>query len=59
MPGMPTEVYVVLWSDEEGAQCAVYEDVLQASIDAELVGGRVERRALHLAPVAREGRFSR
>ena len=59
MRGMPTELYVVLWSDEEGAQCAIYEDVLQASMDAELVGGRVERRIVHLAPVAREGRFTR
>ena len=56
---MPSELYVVLWSDEEGAQCAVYEDVLQASIDAELVGGRVEVRSVHAAPVAREGRFAR
>ena len=56
---MPTELYVVLWTDEEGAQCAVYEDVLQAARDAELVGGRVEVRTVHPAPVAREGRFSR
>ena len=56
---MPTELYVVLWSDAEGAQCAVYEDVLQASIDAELVGGRVERRTVHLASGERAGRFTR
>ena len=56
---MPIELYAVLWSDDEGAQCALYEDVLQACADAELVGGRVERRIVHAAPVAREGRFTR
>ena len=59
MRGMPVELYAVLWTDDEGAQCALYEDVLQACADAELVGGRVERRTVHLAPVAREGRFTR
>ena len=56
---MPTELYVVLWSDEDGAQCALYEDLLQASRDAELVDGRVEVRSVHPVPVSREGRFTR
>ena len=59
MRSMPTELYVVLWSDEDGPQCALYEDLLEASRDAELVDGRVEVRSVHLAPVAREGRFAR
>ena len=49
----------LLWSDEDGPQCALYEDVLQASRDAELVGGRVEVRTVHRVRGPRTGRFIR
>lgn len=56
---MPSELYALLWSDDEGAQCALYEDEEQALADAQLVGGRVERRAVHAALLPRAGRFTR
>ncbi len=56
---MDHEVIVLLWTDDGIAQCAVYEDAEQAERDAELVGGRVERRVVHLSERLRAGRFNR
>ncbi len=56
---MDREVFVLLWLDDGVPQCAVYEDEEQAEQDAELVGGRVERRAVHLSERLRSGRFHR
>jgi len=52
--------FVLLWIDDGEAQAALYDDEEQALRDAELVGGRVERRAVIAAPVEhRSGRFER
>jgi hypothetical protein len=57
---MPDEmVYVLLWNDEDGPQCALYTDKFDAAIAAGLVGGRVERRAVHTPIERREPRFAR
>lgn len=56
---MDRDLYVLLWTDDGEAQCALYDDREQADRDAELVGGRVEVRAVHRAPAQRTGRFIR
>ena len=56
---MDRDVYVLLWTDDGEPQCAVYEDLEQAEQDAELVGGRVEHRAVHVSERLRTGRFHR
>ena len=57
--GMDRDVWVLLWLDDGEPQCAVYEDLEQAEQDAELVGGRVEHRVVHLSERQRAGRFFR
>ena len=54
---MDRDLYAVLWTLDGEAQCALYEDVLQAVRDADIVGGRVELRVVHTAPIVRRGRF--
>jgi hypothetical protein len=56
---MDRDVFVLLWLDDGVPQCAVYEDEEQAEQDAELVGGRVEHRVVHLSERLRAGRFNR
>ena len=56
---MERDVYVLLWTDDGEPQCAVYEDLEQAEQDAELVGSRVEHRAVHVSERLRTGRFHR
>jgi hypothetical protein len=56
---MDHDLYVLLWTDDGVPQCALYEDREQAEADAELVGGRVEVRAVHRSPALRTGRFIR
>jgi hypothetical protein len=57
---MPDDVlYVLLWTDEGGAQCALYTDEFDALIAAGLVGGHVERRVVHAPVERREPRFVR
>ena len=55
------EVYVVMWLDERGPQCAVYEDREEAERDAELAHGRVVARPVFPREREREraGRFER
>ena len=57
MPG--DEVYVVLWLDERGPQCAVYEDREEAERDAALARGRVVARPVFARERERTGRFDR
>ena len=57
MPG--DEVYVVLWLDERGPQCAVYEDRDEAERDAALARGRVVARPVFPRERERAGRFAR
>jgi hypothetical protein len=56
---MDRDVFVLLWLDDGEPQCAVYEDAEQAERDAELVGGRVEHRVVHLSERLRTRRFHR
>jgi hypothetical protein len=56
---MDRDLYVLLWLDDDGPQCALYEDADQAERDAELVGGRVEIRTVHRSETLRSGRFER
>ena len=56
---MDRDLYVLLWIDEGEPQCALYEDLEQAERDADLVGGRVEARAIHQSERLRSGRFIR
>ena len=56
---MDRDLYVLLWIDDGEPQCALYEDPVQAHEDAELVGGRVEVRAIHESERLRAGRFER
>ena len=56
---MERELFALLWTDDDGAQCAIYEDRDDAFRDALLVGGRVESRRVHVSTARREGRFSR
>jgi hypothetical protein len=56
---MDRDVFVLLWTDDDGPQCALYEDPAQAHLDAELVGGRVEIRTIHQSERLRTGRFTR
>lgn len=56
---MDRDLYVVLWTDDGEAHCALYDDREQAEHDAELVGGRVEIRAVHRSEAVRAGRFIR
>ncbi len=56
---MDRDLFVLLWLDDGEPQCAVYEDEEDAERDAELVGGRVERRVVHLSERLRAGRFNR
>ena len=53
------EVYVVMWVDEHGPQCAVYEDREEAERDAELARGRVVARPVFSRERERTGRFER
>jgi hypothetical protein len=53
------EVYVVMWLDENGPQCAVYEDREEAERDAELARGRVVARPVFPRERERTGRFER
>lgn len=53
------EVYVVLWLDEHGPQCAVYEDRDEAERDAALARGRVVARPVFPRERERAGRFER
>ena len=53
------DLYVLLWTDHGQPQCALYEDRDQAEADAELVGGRVEVRAVHRSEALRTGRVIR
>ena len=59
MAGMDRDLYVVLWLDDGEPQCAVYEDLEDAERDAELVGGRIEVRTVHVSETQRTGRFTR
>jgi hypothetical protein len=56
---MDRDLFVLLWLDDGEPQCAVYEDEEDAERDAELVGGRVERRVVHVSERLRAGRFNR
>lgn len=56
---MDRDLYVLLWTDDGEAQCALYDDLEQAERDAELVGGRVEVRSVHRSEALRSGRFIR
>lgn len=56
---MDRDLFVLLWLDDGEPQCAVYEDEADAERDAELVGGRVERRVIHVSERLRTGRFNR
>ena len=56
---MDRDLFVLLWTDDGESQCALYEDLEQAERDAELVGGRVEVRAVHRSEALRSGRFIR
>jgi len=56
---MDRDLFVVLWTDADGAQCALYESLEDAERDAELVGGRIEVRTVHVSETLRTGRFTR
>ena len=57
---MPSdEVYVVLWLDEHGPQCAVYEDREDAERDAALARAKVVARPVFPRERERAGRFER
>lgn len=56
---MDRDFFVLLWLDDDGPQCALYEDREQAERDAELVNGRVELRTVHQSEHLRSGRFAR
>jgi hypothetical protein len=56
---MDREFYVLLWIDDDGPQCALYEALEDAERDADLVGGRVEARRVHTSEALRTGRFIR
>jgi hypothetical protein len=53
------DLYVMLWIDDGAPQAALYDDREQAEADAELVGGRIEVRAVHRCAAVRTGRFIR
>jgi hypothetical protein len=56
---MDRDLYVLLWSDADGPQCALYESRDDAERDAALVGGRIEVRTVHRSEALRTGRFIR
>ena len=56
---MDRDLFVLLWTDDGEPQCALYEDREQAERDAEIVGGRIEVRAVHRSEALRTGRFIR
>jgi hypothetical protein len=56
---MDRDLFVLLWTDDGEAQCAIYDDLEQAQRDAELVGGRIEVRTVHRSEALRTGRFIR
>jgi hypothetical protein len=56
---MDRDLYVLLWSDDDGPQCALYESREDAERDGALVGGRVEVRTVHRSEALRSGRFIR
>ena len=56
---MGHDLYVLLWLDDGEPQCALYESLEDAERDAELVGGRIEVRSVHLSEALRSGRFIR
>ena len=56
---MDHDLFVLLWTDHDGPQCALYETLEDAERDAELVGGRIEVRTIHRSEVLRSGRFDR
>jgi hypothetical protein len=56
---MDRELFVLLWTDDDGPQCALYEEREDAERDAELVGGRIEVRGVHRSERLRTGRFIR
>jgi hypothetical protein len=58
-PVVDRDLYVLLWTEDGVPQCALYEDPEQAAQDAEIVGGRVEVRAVHRSEALRTGRFIR
>jgi hypothetical protein len=56
---MDRDLFVLLWTDDDGPQCAIYETAEDAERDASLVGGRVEVRTVHRSEALRAGRFVR
>ena len=56
---MDRDLFVLLWTDDDGPQCAIYEAREDAERDADLVGGRVEARTVHRSEALRSGRFVR
>ena len=54
---MDRDLFVLLWTDADGAQCAIYEDHDDAERDADLVGGRIEVRTVHRSEALRTERF--
>ena len=56
---MDRDLFVLLWTDDDGPQCALYEAREDAERDAELVGGRIEVRTVHRSETLRTGRFIR
>jgi hypothetical protein len=56
---MDRDFFVLLWTDDDGPQCALYEAREDAERDAGLVGGRIEVRTVHLSERLRSGRFIR
>jgi hypothetical protein len=56
---MDRDLFVLLWTDDDGPQCALYEAREDAERDAGLVGGRVEVRRIHRSEALRTGRFLR
>jgi hypothetical protein len=56
---MDRDLYVLLWSDDDGPQCALYESLDDAERDAALLDGRIEVRTVHRSEALRTGRFIR
>jgi hypothetical protein len=56
---MGHDLFVLLWTDHGEPQCALYEALEDAERDAELVGGRIEVRTVHLSKALRSDRFIR
>ena len=56
---MDRDLYVLLWADEDGPQCSLYESRADAERDGALVDGRIEVRTVHRSEALRTGRFIR